>query len=115
MANNVNAVPYLAYSYGPPDTALRTGIADTNYTATASDTIVALTSLSAACTITLPAASSVPAGKQMVVKDEAGNCNGSNTLTVSGSIDGAGSYVLSSAYASVRLYSNGAMWCKVGA
>lgn len=115
MANNINAVPFMAYGYGQVDTAVRNGIADANYTATAADTIVALTSLTAARTVTLPSASGVPAGKQLIVKDESGSCNGSNTITVAGTIDGATNLVLNSAYASVRLYSNGTSWNKVGA
>lgn len=115
MADNKNAVAYLAYGYGPADTAVRNGIADANYTATAVDTIVALTSLTAARTVTLPSANAVTAGKQIVIKDESGSCNGSNTITIAGTIDGATNAVLSSAYASIRLYSNGTSWNKVGA
>ncbi len=115
MADNKNAVAYLSYGYGQTDTAVRNGVADANYTATAADEIVALTSLTAARTITLPSAGSLPAGKQLIIKDESGSCSGSNTITVAGTIDGATNYVLSSAYASLRLYSNGTAWCKVGA
>ncbi|TAH33437.1 hypothetical protein EYC59_04885 [Candidatus Saccharibacteria bacterium] len=115
MADNKSALLYLGYGYGPVDTSVRTGVADANYTATASDTIVALTSLTAARTVTLPSAGSVTAGKQIIVKDESGACNGTKTITVAGVIDGTTNLVLSSAYASVRLYSNGASWNKVGA
>jgi hypothetical protein len=115
MADNKNAVPYMAYAYGQPQTAVRNGIADANYTVTAADTIVALTTLTAARTITLPAASSVTPGKHFVVKDESGSCSGGNTITVVGTINGGTNYVLNSAYASVRLYSSGSAWFKVGA
>ncbi|MEJ0072635.1 MAG: hypothetical protein WDN27_00895 [Candidatus Saccharibacteria bacterium] len=55
--SNANAVPYVALSYGPPDTTVRSGINDTNYNAASSDSIIALTTLSAARSVTLPSAS----------------------------------------------------------
>ncbi|MGB4759185.1 MAG: hypothetical protein WBP26_03940 [Candidatus Saccharimonadales bacterium] len=115
MADNINAISFMPYSYGPPQNALRNGIADSNYTATTSDTIVALTSLSAARIITLPAANTFTGGQQIIIKDESGSCSSGNTITVAGTIDGGTNYVLNSAYASVRLYSNGSSWHKVGA
>lgn len=115
MADNINAVPYMAYGYGQADTAVRNGIADANYTAVTADEIIALTTLTAARTVTLPSASGVPTGKQIIVKDESGSCSGGNTITVVGTIDGAATLVLNTAYASVRLYSNGGSWNKVGA
>lgn len=115
MADNLNAIPYMAYTYGQPETAVRNGINDTNYTVTSADTLVAYTTLTASRTVTLPSPASVPAGKQFIIKDESGSCSGSITLTVTGSIDGSANIVLNSAYANVRLYSNSAAWCKVGA
>lgn len=115
MANNINAVPFLSYSYGKPNTAVHTVAPDANYTVLATDTIVAYTTLTAARTVTLPSAGSVPAGKQFAIKDESGNCSVSNTLTISGTIDGASNIVLNTAYASLRLYSNGTSWSKIGA
>ena len=88
MADNLNAVPYVGCSYGQPSTAVRNGISDTNYTATSTDTLIAYVTLTAARTVTLPAASSVPAGKQFIIKDESGNCSSGNTITIVGIIDG---------------------------
>lgn len=115
MADNINAVPFLAYGYGQPSTAVRTGVSDTNYTINMADSIVGFTALTAARTATLPSASSVPAGKQFVIKDESGNCSGGNTITILGTVDGTANAVLNTAYASIRLYSNGTSWNKVGA
>jgi hypothetical protein len=115
MADNINAVPYMAFGYGQLHTAVRNGVSDSNVTANSGDTIIALTTLTAARTVTLPSASSVAPGKQIVVKDESGSCSGGNTITVVGTVDGSSNYVLNTAYASVRLYSNGSSWNKVGA
>ncbi len=115
MADNLNAVPYVGYSYGQPSTAVRNGISDTNYTATSTDTLIAYVTLTAARTVTLPAASSVPAGKQFIIKDESGNCSSGNTITIVGIIDGVSNLVLNTAYSNTRIYSNGTNWSKVGA
>lgn len=115
MADNLNAVLYQPYSYGQPELAVRNGINDTNYTATASDTLIAYPVLTASRTITLPYVGSVSAGKQIIIKDESGSCSGGITLTITGTIDGSTNLVLNSAYANVRLYSNNSAWCKVGA
>jgi hypothetical protein len=50
----------------------RTPISDTNYTALATDRTVAYTALTAARMVTLPAASTFPAGAHLTVIDEAG-------------------------------------------
>ena len=106
--SNANAVPYLALSTGQPNTAVRRGVADANYTLATSDTIVAYTTLTAARVVTIGA--SAP-GRIIVIKDESGSCSGGNTITISGAtIDGASSVVLNTAYASVRLYCSGTNW-----
>ena len=84
MADNLNAVPYMAFGYGQLNTAVRNGVSDSNVSANSGDTIIALTTLTAARTVTLPSAGSVTPGKQMVVKDESGTCSGGNTITVTG-------------------------------
>jgi len=90
----------------------RAAVADAAYVAAVGDTLVAYTSISAARAVTLLAASAVP-GRQMVVKDESGSCSGTFTITVSpasGTIDGAASKVVNSAYGALRVYSNGVNW-----
>ncbi len=66
---------------------------------------------SAARTWILPAASAVPAGWELNILDDAGGVTGVNTLTIqrasSDKINGANTYVLNAAYASVTLVSNG--------
>src|SRR5690242_11338127 len=57
-------------------------VADADYTVLVSDRTVAVTSLSAARTLTLPAASSFPTGTQLLIADESGNCSTTNTLTI---------------------------------
>lgn len=82
-----------------------------NYTILITDpAYIAITSTAAARTITLPAASAVPAGKTFIVKDESGGA-GTNNITVqragSDTIDGATTKVVNTNYGSVRLYSDG--------
>lgn len=89
----------------------RTAVADTNYTYLTTDRMVAYTSLTAARVVTLPPiatlTANVPAGvpREIVIKDQSGNCSGINTITIGGvNIDGAATYVLNTPYASVKLY-----------
>jgi hypothetical protein len=92
-------------------TNTRTAVADTAYTALATDRTVAFTSLSAPRVVTLPAASAYPTGTRLVVFDESGLCSATLTITIepagSDTIDGATSAVLSSAYGYLALQSNG--------
>ncbi len=111
--SNKNAVNYVAYGNGQAAAAVRVAVTNTNYTVLATDDVIGFTSLGAARTVTLPSASSVPAGKALIVKDESGNCSGSNTITITGTIDGAANLILSTAYANARLYSNGTAWFKL--
>lgn len=115
MADNINVVPFLAYGNSIPNIAVHTVVADTNYTILPTDTIIAVTSLTSARSITLPSVASVSGGKQFIIKDESGSCSGSNTITVTGTIDSATNAVLNSAYATLRIYSNGNSWSKIGA
>ncbi|HSE61406.1 MAG TPA: glycosyl hydrolase family 28-related protein [Candidatus Saccharimonadales bacterium] len=90
----------------------RTAVNDANYLVVTTDSKVCYTALSAARTVTLPAASSMP-GQELVVKDESGSCSGVNTITTtpsSGTIDGAASLAISTAYGVLRIYSNGTQW-----
>lgn len=111
--SNKSAVNYAGFTYGKSHPSARAGVNDADYTATNRDGIIGFTTITAARTLTLPAANTVPAGWEIVVKDESGSCSGSNTITVVGTIDGATSTVLNKAYANVLLYSNGSSWFKV--
>jgi hypothetical protein len=90
----------------------RRTVADVNSTITAADQIIGYTTLTAARVINLPAASTVT-GQEFTIKDESGNCSVTRTLTVtpaSGTVDGASTLVLNSAYSQVSVYSDGSNW-----
>lgn len=93
-----------------PQTTSRTAVANANYFAAATDYLVAVTSLTAPRTVTLPAAT---AGRKLTVKDESGAA-GAFAITVAGggvrTIDGAASIAINVNYGSVQLYSNGTNW-----
>jgi hypothetical protein len=92
-------------------TAKRNAIANANVIVNASTRIIAYTSISTARTVTLCAASDFPTGVVLTIVDESGSCSTSNTITInragSDTIDGATSAVLSSAYGSIGLVSDG--------
>ena len=111
-ATNANAVPYTAFVSGNPNTAVRIGISDANYTIAAGDSIVAYSTLTATRTITLPAAAS-NVGRVLVIKDESGNCSNANQIVISGPIDNATNIALASAFTSIRIYSGGNGWYKI--
>jgi hypothetical protein len=93
-------------------TAKRTAVANANVIVNAATRILAYTSISTARNVTLCAASAFPPGVVLSVVDESGSCSASNTITInragSDTIDGATSAVLSSAYGSISLISDGA-------
>lgn len=113
-STNASAVPYLALGYGQSTTTVRAAVNDTNYTVTSKEAIIGITSLTAARTITLPNSATVVRGWQVIIKDESGNCSSSNTITISGTIDGSNTLVLSDAYAKAIVYCNGTSWSRVG-
>src|SRR5215469_1383425 len=91
----------------------RTAIGDVAYAVTTSDRYIALNAtLSAPRAITLPAASSVPPGREVTLQDEVGGLAPRNywTVTPSGAntIDGATSLILAAPYGGLRLRSDGA-------
>ncbi len=92
--------------------ATRTPVADANYTALATDRLVAYTAITAARTVTLPASSAYPVGAMLTVVDESGACSSSDTITVaaagSDTIDGASSAEIAAAYGALAFESNGA-------
>ncbi len=89
----------------------RKAVADANYTALSSDTLIAYTSLTATRTVTLPAANAVNAGAKLVVIDESGSVTVTKAITVAragtDTINGGTSYTISAAYGAVELESNG--------
>ncbi|MDI9847568.1 hypothetical protein QM467_05770 [Rhodoblastus sp. 17X3] len=89
----------------------RTAVSDAAYTVLTTDRIVAYSALTAARVVSLPAASSFPAGHPLIVIDESGNCSATKTLTLSpngsDTMNGLASAVLSSPSARIILESNG--------
>ena len=75
------------------------------------DRIVAYTSLSAAQTVTLPAAASFPVGERLLIIDETGACSTTNTITVTragtDTINGQTSLAINVPYGFLALESNG--------
>lgn len=90
----------------------RVTFSDADYTSTAtSSTLIAQTgTLTAARTVTLPAANAVPAGAEILIADQSGSVNNKNTITIApngaDSIVGIGP-IITSAYGSLRLISDG--------
>jgi hypothetical protein len=60
----------------------RTTVADAAHTVTVNDLLVVYTSLSAARTVTLPAATTFTAGRRLVVIDESGSASATNTISL---------------------------------
>lgn len=88
----------------------RVAVIDAPHNSTGRETIIAYTSLTAARVVTLIGTNQASwgDGQMVIIKDESGSCSPTNTITVQvasgGLIDGAATVVLSSAYASLRLY-----------
>ena len=84
-----------------------------NYTVTGSETVMGVTSTSAARVITLPSAVTY-SGRQFIVKDESGSASVSNYIQIapqSGqTIDGQSDYKIVVPYESIVVYSNGTNW-----
>lgn len=91
----------------------RTGIADANYTALPSDDSVSYTSISAARTVTLPAASLFPQGRTLTIQDVSGSASTTNTISAApngtDTINGSNTtqVMVRNARGSVELQSNG--------
>ncbi|WP_165760363.1 hypothetical protein [Niastella populi] len=90
----------------------RTPVNDAGYSALSSDYLIAFTVLTAARTVTLPAASSMT-NRVMIIKDESGAAATYNitiNITAGGTIDGSSSKTIAANYGSVEVYSNGSQW-----
>lgn len=89
-----------------------TNVNDANATISATDTLVAMTALTAPRTLTLPAANTVATGRRvLVIKDESGQA-GTHNITVqragSDTLEGGvTSKVINTNHGVLRLYSNG--------
>lgn len=81
------------------------------YVASVDDRIIGVTNTAAPMSITIPLGT---AGVQVIIKDETGNANLTNPITIQSgggaAIDGQSTYVITSGYGSVTLYSNGTNW-----
>ncbi|MGO9743987.1 MAG: hypothetical protein ACLPN5_21210 [Roseiarcus sp.] len=96
----------------PHALATRTPVSDANYTALATDRLIAYTAITAARTVTLCASSAYPLGAVLTVVDESGACSSSDTITVAAAgtdtVDGAANAQIAAAYGTLALESNGA-------
>lgn len=89
----------------------RVQVSDAAYTIRGSDRTVAVIALTAARTLTLPAASAYPQGTVLTVMDESGACSGTCAVTIaaqgSDRINGLAATALVTPYGSLALQSNG--------
>jgi hypothetical protein len=96
----------------PADIAVRSAVANTNYSALVTDRIIAYTSISASRVVTLPASSAYPTGTVLKIVDESGSCSATNTITITpnggDTINGYSSAVIANAYGFIALESSGA-------
>lgn len=113
-ANNLSDVSNKATARGSSGLNIfaAANVGDANYTITATDRGVNLTTtLTAVRTLTLPAANAVNKGEPIIVSDGAGAINGSNTISVaragSDTINGVTSVSLSTQYAVAMFISDG--------
>jgi hypothetical protein len=92
-------------------TTWRRTISDANAALSATDAIVAMTSITATRTWTLPAAASYPAGRELSIQDESGAASAAVQISIAAAggdtIAGVASISLAAPYGAVRLRSNG--------
>jgi len=95
----------------PTALATRTAVSDAAYAAAVTDRLIAYAALTAARTVTLPAAASFPIGAILVILDESGNCSATKTVAAaragSDTINGGTSAAISTAYGVLALESDG--------
>lgn len=89
----------------------RTPVSDAAYTGLSTDRLIAYRTLTAARTVTLPAANAYPAGHVLAIVDESGNCSATNKITIaaagSNTINGGATWTIQTAYGTVMIESNG--------
>ena len=92
-------------------TNTRVGVADSAYTASAADRLIAYTSITSPRIVSLPAASAYPTGTRLLVVDESGSVTATNAITLSragsDTIVGGTSVSIQQAYGFVGIESNG--------
>ncbi len=95
----------------PAIVGARVAVSDANYSLAAGVSTVAYTAITAARTVTLPAASSFAPGQQLLVVDESGGASATKTITLApnggDTINGAASAAIAAAYGYLALESNG--------
>jgi hypothetical protein len=110
VQDGVTAGGFPAAKLSEVQTNARTQVSDGNYTVQTTDRLVAYIALTAARTVSLPAASTFPGGSRLLVVDESGNCSSTKTITLSANgsdlIDGASSAVIGTPYGYVALECN---------
>lgn len=98
-------------SYSGVITAVEATVNDVNFVATANDAGALYSAITAARTVTLPAANSVRPGFRFRVADFSGNASAVNTITTNpagaDTLVGPGSAVINGAYGSKRFMSDG--------
>jgi hypothetical protein len=90
----------------------RMAVSDAGYSVQSSDYFIAYTALSAARTVTLPAAATMT-NRIIVIKDESGAAGTYSIIvnvTAGGTIDGASSKTITANYGSMEVYSSGSQW-----
>jgi hypothetical protein len=102
---------FAAAKLSETQTISRRTISDADATLLASDAVVGMTSISATRSLTLPSASSYPAGRELSVQDESGAVSSALQIVVAAAggdtIAGVASVSLAQPYATLRLRSNG--------
>ena len=111
-ANNLSDLASVATARTNLNVDKRTGFADVAYTVLTTDKYVAQTgTLTLSRVVTLPAASAVNAGRELIVADESGSVTATNTLVITragtDTIDGATTETISVAYGARKLTSDG--------
>jgi hypothetical protein len=90
---------------------LRVAINDADYAAAVSAGVIAYTAITAARTVSLPQAGNYAAGSQVLIVDESGSCSATKTITAAANgtdkISGSTTQVLTTAYGSLRLMTDG--------
>ena len=111
IANDNEFVNKYGQTFGR--TIFSTLIQGSVYTASVSDYLIGITSLSYAASVGLPRPKDVGPGKTYIVKDEVGSST-TTTITIRSvgeeNIDGASSATITTNYASKSFYSDGANW-----
>lgn len=87
----------------------RTVVGDVAYTAKITDVYIGFSSLSVSRTLTLPLFTGLPP-RFLIVQDESGSMSTVVILTLSGTINGTSSALISAAYGTQRLFWNGTAW-----